>query len=221
MSITIDSGACDSVTSSEPVPDNAARGSVEFGRGEHFQSVSGEPIPNLGDLRLPLYMREDTVRGMVMKAAPVKKPLGSVKKICQAAGHMVVFDDKGSLIMIKSTGEVNCLREEDGNYMLSRGTTSTARIQKKRKFSRTTVTNNIGVRPSRRHNRVGDVGEEESKGRKTWHPEQGRQGEPLISSSPQENARLQVARDPRDPSTKWREDHNATTDPCVHGVHSG
>ena len=52
-----------------------------------------------------------------MKASPVTKPLGSVKKICQA-GHTVVFDDEGSFIMNKNTGEVNWLREEDENNML-------------------------------------------------------------------------------------------------------
>ena len=41
-----------------------------------------------------------------MKASPVTKPLGSVKKICQA-GHTVVFDDEGSFTMNKNTGEVN------------------------------------------------------------------------------------------------------------------
>ena len=48
-----------------------------------FQSATGEPIPNFGDLRLPLYTREGTVRGMAMKASPVTKPLG------------LVFDDEG------------------------------------------------------------------------------------------------------------------------------
>ena len=61
-------------------------------------------LPLESDLLLPLYMREGTVRGMVMKASLVTKPLGPVKKICQAA-H-------------KNTGEANWLREEDGNYML-------------------------------------------------------------------------------------------------------
>ena len=117
VSIAIDSGACDSVISPEHVPDHEVHESAESRRGENFQSATGEPIPNLGDLRLPLYMREGTVRGMVMKASPVTKPLGSVKKICQA-GHTVVFDDEGSSIMNKNTGEVNWLREEDGNYML-------------------------------------------------------------------------------------------------------
>ena len=127
VSIAIDSGACDSVISPEHVPDHEVHESVESGRGENFQSATGEPIPDLGDLRLPLHMREGTVRGMVMKASPVTKPLGSVKKICQA-GHTVVFDDEGSFIMIKNAGEVNWLREEDGNYMLD-AWVPTARIQ--------------------------------------------------------------------------------------------
>ena len=57
------------------------------------------------------------------------KPLVSVKKICQA-GHTVVFDDEGSFIVNKNTGEVNWLREEDGKLHVGRvDTTSTARIQ--------------------------------------------------------------------------------------------
>jgi len=52
-----------------------------------------------------------------MRAAPVSKPLASVKKICQA-GHAVVFDDEGSFIINKTTGEMNWMREDDGNYML-------------------------------------------------------------------------------------------------------
>ena len=54
---------------------------------------------------------------MKITAAPVTKPLASVKKICQA-GHRVIFDEEGSYIVNKRTGEVNALREEDGNYML-------------------------------------------------------------------------------------------------------
>ena len=54
---------------------------------------------------------------MLMKAAPVSKPLASVKKICQA-GHAVIFDEEGSYIINKTTGEMNWMREDDGNYML-------------------------------------------------------------------------------------------------------
>ena len=54
---------------------------------------------------------------MKVQAAPVTKPLASVLRIVQA-GHIVVFDDQGSYIMNKKTGELNMLREENGNYML-------------------------------------------------------------------------------------------------------
>ena len=116
VSIANDSGACDSVISPEHFPDHEVHESVESRRGENFQSVTGEPVSNLGDLRPPLYMREGTARDMVMKAFLGTKLLGSVKKICQA-GHTLVFDDEGSF-MNKNIGEVKWLGEEDGNYML-------------------------------------------------------------------------------------------------------
>ena len=51
---------------------------------------------------------EETFRGMTFQAAPVSKPLGSVKRIC-AAGHRVVFDEDGSYIESPTTGDVNML----------------------------------------------------------------------------------------------------------------
>ena len=54
---------------------------------------------------------------MTFQAAPVSKPLGSVKRIW-AAGHRVVFDEDGFYIETKITGEVNMLREDNDNYML-------------------------------------------------------------------------------------------------------
>ena len=40
-----------------------------------------------------------------------------MKRIC-AAGRVVIFDEDGSYILNKATGELNWLREEGGNYML-------------------------------------------------------------------------------------------------------
>ena len=36
------------------------------------------------------------------------------------AGHTVVFDDDGSYILNKSTGDINWLREDNSNYMLDK-----------------------------------------------------------------------------------------------------
>ena len=87
MSIAIDSGACDSVISPEHVPDHEVHESVESRRGEDFQSATGEPIPNLGDLQLPLYMRDGTVRGMVIKASLVTKPFGLCEEDLSGRSH--------------------------------------------------------------------------------------------------------------------------------------
>ena len=116
-SIAVDSGACDNVISPDDVPEQKVMESSGSKKGENFYSATGEPIPNLGDIKLPMIMREGTSRGMLMKAAPVSKPLASVKKICQA-GHAVIFDEEGSFIINKTTGEMNWMREDDGNYML-------------------------------------------------------------------------------------------------------
>ena len=117
VSIAVDSGACDSVLNPDDVPEHEVRESPESRRGENFYSATAEPIPNLGDIHLPMYTREGSMRGMTFRAAEVAKPLGAVKKIC-AAGHFVGFDETGSFILNKSSGEINWLREDDGNYML-------------------------------------------------------------------------------------------------------
>ena len=54
------------------------------------------------------------------------------------------------------------------------------------------------------------VGKEGVEDQEDMAPEARPRGEPTTSSDPQENAPLTVARDPGDPRTKEREDHNAT-----------
>ena len=82
-----------------------------------YASATGDPIPNLGEQVLPIRTQEDSLRSMTFQAAPVDRALGSVKRMCRS-GHRVVFDDEGSYVLNKVSGEVNWLREENGNYML-------------------------------------------------------------------------------------------------------
>ena len=81
----------------------------------------GEPIINLGEQTIAMVTDEGTLRGMKFQATKkVKKPLASVKKIVEA-NHAVVFAPDalgGSFILNLDTGEVNQMREADGNYML-------------------------------------------------------------------------------------------------------
>ena len=117
LPIAIDSGACDSAIDPENVPGVQLMDTKESLSGEEFQSATGEPIPNLGELKVSLLTRGHTLRGMAFTGAPVAKPLASARKICTAR-HTVIFDECGSYIHNKSTGEVNQLRGEQGNYML-------------------------------------------------------------------------------------------------------
>ena len=84
--------------------------------GKCYAWATGQPIPNLGEQRLPLLTQEGTLRGMTFQAAPVSKALGSVKRMCSSV-HRVVFEEGVSYALNLTTGEVNWLREESSNYM--------------------------------------------------------------------------------------------------------
>ena len=57
------------------------------------------------------------MRNLTAQVCDVNKPLLSVKKVLKA-GHRVVFDEDGSYIEDKVTGETMSLREESGMYVL-------------------------------------------------------------------------------------------------------
>ena len=103
--------------SAHVVPDHPILETDASRGGLNYSSATGDPIPNLGEQRLSLMTQEGTVRAMTFQAAPVDRPLGSVKRMCNS-GHMVVFDEEGSYVYNKTSGELNWLREENGNYML-------------------------------------------------------------------------------------------------------
>ena len=117
LEVAVDSGACDSVINPDDLPDHPVRETVASMNGEQYASATGDPIPNMGEISALMLTREETMRAMNFTAAPLAKPLAAVKKMC-AAGHTVVFDDEGSYVYNKYTGEVNAMCEELGNYIM-------------------------------------------------------------------------------------------------------
>ena len=117
MSIAIHAGAAETVVPHTFITKYTIMPTEKSESGACYASATGEPIPNLGEHRLPMATAEGSLRAMTFQAAPVAKPLGSVTRICQA-GHYVIFDEDGSYIVNKATGELNWLREQSGNYML-------------------------------------------------------------------------------------------------------
>ena len=117
LSVAVDSGAAETVIPYNLIGGHAIMETDASRSGLNYASATGQPIPNLGEQKLPLCTQEGTLRAMTFQAAPVSRPLGSVKRMCKS-GHRCVFDEEGSFIENKFTGEINWLREEDGNYML-------------------------------------------------------------------------------------------------------
>ena len=117
LSVAIDSGAAETVIPHWFVGQHPLRDIQASRNGKCYASATGQPIPNLGEQRLPLLTQEGTLRGMTLPAAPLSKQLGSVKRMCNS-GHRVVFEEGASYILNLATGEVEWLRDESGNYIL-------------------------------------------------------------------------------------------------------
>ena len=117
LSLAVDSGAAETVIPHMLVKHHPIRETRASRSGLNYASATGDPIPNLGEQRLPHMTQEGTMRAMTFQAAPVDRPLGSVKRMC-STGHTVVFDDEGSYVFNNLAGEIDWLREENNNYMM-------------------------------------------------------------------------------------------------------
>ena len=117
ISLVVDSGACVTVMNPVELPNHEVRETPASKAGEAFTAASGDGIPNLGGMAVLAVTREYTRMLMQIIAAPVTKGLLSVKHLTKT-GHYVIFDESSSYIVNKLCGEVNMLREENGNYML-------------------------------------------------------------------------------------------------------
>ena len=95
LSMAIDSGAAETVIPHRLVSQHPLKETNASRSGLCYSSATGQPIPSLGEECFILFTMEETFRGMTFQAAPVSKPLGSVKRIC-AAGRRFVFGEDGS-----------------------------------------------------------------------------------------------------------------------------
>jgi len=117
ISVIIDSGA--SVPVMPPGMGKAyeLEESEAFRRGTEYECANGQPIANLGQKRMPVVTAEGTLRGYTSQCADVSKPLQSVRHLVRT-GHAVIFDDQGSYICNKTTGELNAIVDDGINYSM-------------------------------------------------------------------------------------------------------
>ena len=85
--------------------------------GVEYEVANGERLANLGQKVMAVYTEEGTLRGMTAQVADVSKMLMSVRHLCKS-GHAVVFDEDGSMIINKTTGEVNKIADDGVNYLM-------------------------------------------------------------------------------------------------------
>ena len=86
-------------------------------KGVEYEVANGETIPNLGEKKFHGVTESGITRNLTAQVCEVNKALLSVKKII-SAGNRVTFDDAGSFIEDKITGEKIWLKEEGGMFLL-------------------------------------------------------------------------------------------------------
>ena len=82
-----------------------------------FKLADGSRTPHMGEKTFKAYTEQGHLRHMVAAVTEVDDALLSVSKVVKA-GNRVVFDDSGSYIENKQSGEVIPLVERRGLYKL-------------------------------------------------------------------------------------------------------
>ena len=114
----MDSGATETVVPEEALRTVELKEGMAKRRGVTYEVANGVRIPNLGEKEFSGVTEEGFERGMTAQVCEVNKALLSVRRVVRA-GNRVVFDDGGSYVESKSTGERMWMKEENGMYILN------------------------------------------------------------------------------------------------------
>lgn len=118
IDVTVDSGASETV-----MPESGLDGNVDITesaackRGVTYEVANGTSIPNLGERKFLGITAEGGQRGVTAQVCAVKQTLMSVSKMT-AQGNRAMFDDEGSYVEDKTSGEITWMRQVGGMYML-------------------------------------------------------------------------------------------------------
>jgi hypothetical protein len=117
IEMAVDSGATETVVNEDDLPSIEVKAGAASRRGTEYEVANGVRIPNLGEKKFVAYTEEGSMRSLTAQVCDVNKPLLSVRKV-MAGGSRVVFDEDGSYIESKATGERTWLKESGGMFML-------------------------------------------------------------------------------------------------------
>ena len=117
LTITIDSGAAESVVGAgmaPTIPTTTSPGSIA---GVEYVAANGSRMKNQGQKHIPVFTEAGQRCRLRMQVTDVKKPLLSVSRICDT-GHRVIFDKQGGYIEANDTGERFNFIRENGVYRM-------------------------------------------------------------------------------------------------------
>ena len=117
IEMAVDSGATETVVNDDMLKSVETKESWGSRKGVEYEVANGDTIPNLGEKKFNGVTETGITRNLTAQVCEVNKALLSVKKII-AAGNKVVFDDAGSYIEDKKSGEKMWLKEEGGMFLL-------------------------------------------------------------------------------------------------------
>ena len=119
----VDSGAIDNVGPQSVGQGLDVRPNQASKIGACYHTASGHPIVNQGEKSLSGWTGDWKPINMTVQICDVTKTLGSVRRMCEA-GNRVIFDDDGSMIINKRTGQVTQIEKKpSGVYVLICGYT--------------------------------------------------------------------------------------------------
>ena len=113
----MDSGATEIVVGENMLSAIELKEGVFYRQNVRYEVANGITIPNLGEKKFQGTTEDGMVKQITAQVCDVNKSLLSVSKAVRA-GNKVVFDDEGSYIENKATGERTWLKEENGMYAL-------------------------------------------------------------------------------------------------------
>ena len=117
VTMYVDSGATETVLAENMLMSVELKEGMAMKQGVTYEVANGIRIANLGEREFTGVTQDGGVKRIKAQVCEVNKALLSVSKAVKA-GNRVVFDDEGSFIQNKETGEMTWLVEEGGMYAL-------------------------------------------------------------------------------------------------------
>lgn len=117
LSLTMDSGAAETVTNLYEAPEYDVVAPRAQERNAQYILPSGELIPNRGEKHVKVRTKEGAKCLIRMQVTDVRKSLMSVGKVCDE-GHRVIFEQQGGYIEHLASGEKTKFARKGGVYVL-------------------------------------------------------------------------------------------------------